>query len=281
MGERKAPRLAAFGEYDWRGAEESHEVHRARLELMRTAARVFPQLLETLSRDVFPPFDQAAQQAKLARPGYDFERALWAEDPGWKLGEALPEKSRLKSALSRWAKEFHVTADWLLVGAFRTLRLWRVAPDLRQALQWDTGHAESGPVVGGGAFEFSFIGWEPRLQTWAQYSQAVRESFERRLSGYEKETREMTEALGLVPARRQYSAVNLEWFVLYQFAGLSSKAIADRSARAGHSTSESAVLKGIKRAAELTGWGPLRSGQKAKGRRRKLEVRISRNRKTG
>jgi hypothetical protein len=48
-------------------------MHRARLELMRAAARVFPQLLETPSRDVFPRFDEAAPQGKVARPGYDFE----------------------------------------------------------------------------------------------------------------------------------------------------------------------------------------------------------------
>jgi hypothetical protein len=103
MGERKAPCLAVFGECDWREAEESHDVHRARQELMRTAAQVFPQLLETLSRDVFPRFDQAAQQGKLADPGYDFERALWAEHPfefsfiGWepRLYSPILRNSRL------------------------------------------------------------------------------------------------------------------------------------------------------------------------------------------
>jgi hypothetical protein len=29
MNERKAPRLALFGDYDWPEGEESHDVHRA------------------------------------------------------------------------------------------------------------------------------------------------------------------------------------------------------------------------------------------------------------
>jgi hypothetical protein len=33
------------------------------------------------------------------------------------------------------AEGSHVTANWVLVGALRTLRLWREAPDLRQALE--------------------------------------------------------------------------------------------------------------------------------------------------
>lgn len=258
MGERKAPRLGVFGDYDWPEPEKSYNIHRARLESMRAAARVFPELLETLSRDVFPRFDEAAQHGRLVRPGYDFERALSAEDARVTLWEALPKKGGLRTALSRWAKEFHVTADWLMVGALRTLHLWRRAPDLRRSLEWDTAHADSGPAAAGKPFEFSFIGWEARLQTWAKYSHEVRESFEKKLSEYEKETREMTESLGLIPGRRQYSHLNLEWFVLYQFAGLSPKAIVDRGVGGGRRADESTVLKGIKRAAVLIGWGAVR-----------------------
>jgi hypothetical protein len=41
MSERKAPRLAVFGEYDWYEAEESRDAQRAWLELMRRPRECF------------------------------------------------------------------------------------------------------------------------------------------------------------------------------------------------------------------------------------------------
>jgi hypothetical protein len=73
--------------------------------------------------------------------------------------------------------------------------------------------------------------------------------------------------MGLVRARRKYSPDNLEWFVLYQFAGMSSGTISDRYAAQGRVIEESTVLKGIKVAATLIGWNQLR------------QPRLTRNRK--
>jgi hypothetical protein len=70
----------------------------------------------------------------------------------------------------------------------------------------------------------------------------------------EKETRELAESMGLVQAQRKYGPDNLEWFVLYQFAGMTSTAIADRYVTKGKTLDESKVLKGIKAAAKLIRW---------------------------
>jgi hypothetical protein len=67
--------------------------------------------------------------------------------------------------------------------------------------------------------------------------------------------------MGLVRARRKYSPDNLEWFVVYQFAGMSSKIIADRVVAEGNDVDESTVLKGIKAAAKLIGWNHLRQSR--------------------
>jgi hypothetical protein len=73
---------------------------------------------------------------------------------------------------------------------------------------------------------------------------------------------QLAESMGLVRARRKYSPDNLEWFVLYQFAGISSKTIADRYvAVEGKDLDESTVLKGIKAAAKLIGWNHLRQSR--------------------
>jgi hypothetical protein len=84
---------------------------------------------------------------------------------------------------------------------------------------------------------------------------------------YEKETREFAESRGLVRAQRKYSPDNFEWFVLYQFAGMSSTAIADRYAEKDKFLEESTVLKGIKAAAKLIGWNQLRASPQTHSRK--------------
>ena len=80
----------------------------------------------------------------------------------------------------------------------------------------------------GDTFTFVCEGWETTLLPWPAYRDSVRRRFEEKLSDYEKETRALAKSQGLVRAQRKYSLKNLEWFVLYQFAGNSSKTIADR-----------------------------------------------------
>ena len=62
---------------------------------------------------------------------------------------------------------------------------------------------------------------------------------EKKLLEYERHTRELAESLGLARVRRKYSPDNLEWFVLYQFAGMTSNTIADRYAGNGKAFDES------------------------------------------
>jgi hypothetical protein len=146
-----------------------------------------------------------------------------------------------------------------MVGALRTLHGWYIAPDWRTSLEWDRNHGRRDVPAVGRAFNFRYQGWEVRLLTWQAYSNSLRESLEKKLLAYEKQTRQLAESIGLVRAQRKYSPDNLEWFVLYQFAGMSSKKIVDRYADEGKALDESTVLKGIKAAARLIGWNHLRN----------------------
>jgi len=146
-----------------------------------------------------------------------------------------------------------------MVGALRTLHGWYIAPDWRTSLEWDRNHGRRDVPAVGRAFNFRYQGWEVRLLTWQAYSNSLRESLEKKLLAYEKQTRQLAESIGLVRAQRKYSPDNLEWFVLYQFAGMSSKNIVDRYADEGKALDESTVLKGIKAAARLIGWNHLRN----------------------
>lgn len=252
MGKRKTQRLAFWGEYVSPDTEISEEVYRARLELMKIVKQVFPNFLKKLSSDVFPLYEQ------LAKGGYDFDQILWTNSSPYAL---LTEDGGLKAALLNWAAQFNAEAEWLMDGALRTLRGWHVAPDWRESLSWNTQHGRSETFLRGEAFEFRYQGWEVLLLTWPAYSESLRRRFEEKLFEHERKTRELAESKGLVRARRTYSTVNFEWFVLYQFAGLSSPEIVKRLAKGNSHTDPSTVLKGVKTAARLIDWGSLRSSE--------------------
>ena len=134
-------------------------------------------------------------------------------------------------------------------------------------MAWDRHHGRRDRPTVGKTFEFSHPGWEVQALTWPAYSQWLRNSFEKRLVEYEKETRALAESRGLVRARRKYSPDNFEWFVLYQFAGMSSKTIADRYVEKDRAPEDSAVLKGIKAAAKLIGWNQLHASRRTGNRK--------------
>jgi hypothetical protein len=259
---RTTPSLAG-SEYVSPNSDNSVQVWRARLQAIEAARRVYPIFLRKLSADVFPLYDQLAKEGKLAKGRNDFDKALWGKFPY----EALTDDGGLKSALSKWAAHFHAEAEWLMVGALRTLRGWYIAPDWRESLTWDPHHGRKDVPAIGNTFEFCYSGWEVQLLSWPAYGRSLRQAFETKLLEYEKQTRELAESRGLVRARRKYSPDNLEWFVLYQFAGMTSKTIADRYAKEGRALDESTALKGIKAAAKLIGWNHLRQPRQPPNRK--------------
>jgi hypothetical protein len=247
---RKTPPLA-YSEYVSPYPNNSSQVCLARLELIEAVKRVFPMFLKTLSAEVFPLY------RKLAKKGYGFDQILWW--PAVSPYKDLTEAGGLKLALSEWAVKFHADSDWLKDEALRTLRGWYFAPEWRRSLRWSPICGSSSSVATGETFEFSYMGWETELLTWSRYSQLLHEELNKKLTEYEEDTRKLAESRGLVLAQRKYSPDNFDWFVLYQFAARSSTEIAKEKYK-GKSTedADSAVLKGIKAAAELIGWNRLR-----------------------
>jgi hypothetical protein len=253
MSDRDTPRLAYFGEYFPADPENNEVVYNARLQLIEASKRVFPTFLEELSTRVFPLYEA------LAKSGYDFDRIVWHRSPY----ELLTDDGNLKQALSTWATGFNAHAEWLIVGALRTLRGWYCEPEWRTRFRWESLCAHSGIPVVSDDFEFRYHSWDVQSLSWADYRRGLRAAVEQTAAEYERKARETAVAHGLVRARLKYSPVNLEWFVLYQFAGKSSRKIADLTDNAAD---ESTVLKGIKAAAELVGWDHLRQRGRTTGK---------------
>jgi hypothetical protein len=110
----------AVSDYVSPNSESSVQVVRARLQLIEAAKRVFPAFLEKLATDVFPLYCQLAEKGKLAKGKNDFQKALWGKSPY----DALTDEGGLKVALAKWAADFNSGAEWLMVGALRTLHGW-------------------------------------------------------------------------------------------------------------------------------------------------------------
>lgn len=172
----------------------------------------------------------------------------------------------LRDALRAWATTFNADALWFLDETLRTLRGWYVDPGWRAALKWNPISGVSSTIAIGEPFHFECEGWEMQLITWPAYSKSIGERFERKLAEYEAASRKLAESRGLIRVPHKYSTKNIDWFVLYQFAGLPSTEVARRDPSA-RSTDESTVLKGVKAAAKLLGWGHLRSATRTANRK--------------
>jgi hypothetical protein len=173
--------------------------------------------------------------------------------------EVLRNFEALRDSLKAWGIAFNADVLWFLDEALRTLRGWYVARDWRDALKWNPIGSVTSTLAMGERFHFDFPGWEMQLLTWTKYREALQTEFEHKLGAYEAESRKAAESRGLVRAPRKYSLSNFDWFVLYQFAGLSSTQIVKRAARQDPNIDESTVLKGVKAAARLVGWDSLRT----------------------
>jgi len=257
MSPRRNPRLA-YCEYVSPDPNGSTAVWMARLELMRAVRQVYPTMLKCLAAHVFPAY------VELAESGFKFDAILW--HPRLSPCTMIP-RSGLKLALSEWATKFHAESGWFLDEVVRTLRGWYVAPEWRGTLRWNPIGGVTSTLAMGECFQFDCEGWEMQLLTWAAYSQSVRERLDLKLAEYEAASRKLAESRGLVRAPHKYSPLNLEWFVLYQFAGRSSTQIADRQAKKHDPVDDSTVLKGIKTAAKLVAWHHLRPTHRRQNRK--------------
>jgi hypothetical protein len=171
MAKRTTPPLA-YSEYVSLDSDNSVQVWQARLRVIEAAKRVYPKFLEKLATDVFPLYCQLAKEGKLAKGRNDFDKALWGKFPY----DALTDDGGLKLALSKWADHFNAEAEWLKVGALRTLRGWYVTPEWRESLKWDPQYGHRDRPVVGKKFKFCYPRWEVQLLSWQAYSKSLRQS---------------------------------------------------------------------------------------------------------
>jgi hypothetical protein len=249
---RKSPPVA-FSAYVSKHPDRSTGVWMARQELMESVRRVFPKFLEALETDVLPYF------RKLADARYEFELIINGRGSPYRT---LTNDGGLKRALSIWAKQFRADSDWVLDDALRTLSYWYAYPCWRESWRWASVHKGSPSGAMGEPFLFSCAGWELEAVTWAGYREFVHKTVDQELLKYKRNMPSLADSHELVLAQHKYEVANLDWFVLYQFAGLSISDIAERVFQERpEGVDLSGIRKGIKAAERLVSWDRMRNGK--------------------
>ena len=256
---KRTTRRLALAEYVSPSVGSSEAVGQARLYLMEIVHRVHFAMLQRLLAIVYPSFCEFADQRNCDH------RVRFGHEPF----KSLPKESRLRLELSRWAAEFNAHEGWLLDGALHTLNDWRIDPDWRQSLHWHASFGFAVQAVLTEPFDFRFRPWDVQIQSLQEYSSETLKQFRLELAAYQAKCREFAESQGLVRVQSKYSPDSLEWFVRYQFAGESSKEIADNWVEKHEAVDDSTVLKGIKAVAKLIQWSGLRPARRT--RKRKIQ----------
>lgn len=247
MGQRKTRSLAC-GDYVSKDPKENVAVLNARLRLLDSIKRTYPKLLETLASDVFPVYAQVADKAS----------AIYGQSHGLPLYAHLAKHPRVKSALGEWAASFNITADWLMDEAIGALWTWRRSSEEPKTLKWRPNRVLYRNAVCADEFQVRVKGWEMEIISFAAYRESVYAEVKNKIAEYELKASQEAHSRGLVRTPRTYSEANLDWFVLYQIAGMSSGEIVRRLSQKEIHTEESDLLKGVKAAAKLLRWGQLR-----------------------
>jgi hypothetical protein len=237
------------GEYARAGYPTDDETAGARRELVGVIHRCVPEFFGQLKDSVFPNFELRFRELQSN-----------SNLRGWLATRDFVQSQLIDGLILPWARQFNAGDEgWVLRGALATLVAWFEYHDWLKSA--DTRRFCNQPVdrvlLDYVRFEFVDVGWGPQFEKWAAFRARVRKRFEEELKAYECYIRSKIESRGGQLARYRYSAVNLEWFALYQLRGLSSTRILKE-----HESSKSdasTILKGIKTAATVLGWMSLRT----------------------
>jgi hypothetical protein len=249
MGLRKTRKLGP-GDLASNDPEDSQSVFAARLALIDATREPLPEFLKTLFDEVFPVYcSLVTRHAELRE--FTFT---------WQMFRALPPRADykvFKTALIGWARRFNAEEDWVLEQAWRAFKAWDKFPQSKQSLEWWQGKNWRDIFVSE-RFQFEWEPWQPQFRSWTWYRAAIQKAFDKAASEFESKTRAAARAHGLISTPRSHSPANFDWFVLYQFRGLSCNQIADRVAVPEEEPDASTIMKGVRTAQRLVGWKRLR-----------------------
>ena len=192
----------------YRPSNNDHDIGivRERRTFLETAAKLQPELLQTLIVDVFPLF-----QGVLAESGET--RDWWPNPP--------PD---LAVALKRWSIRWHLDAEWVRRRALATLDSWKHRLGGPQN-QWPkkfsagiAGYWSMFPDDEERRFAPVLPSWDPEAESWRKYEARVRDLFDHTLLEYRGHLEDLAlKRGGQRPFRPRAGAQrDYEWLVRWQ-----------------------------------------------------------------
>ena len=248
---KRTTRQLSLGDYVFRDPDDSQSVFFARIAVIEATRLPLKHFLRRLADEVFVEFGHLVEQDKKLR------KLTFT----WQMYQSLAprtEYEQFNDVLRAWARRFNAEEEWVLEQAWSALQRWLAFPDSKKSLEWGQGH-QWREIFQSERFHFEWESWRVQFQPWTKYRASVKQAFEKAINEFESETRAAARAHGLIAAPRTHSAANFDWFVRYQFGGLSSNQISAQWPGAEKGPEASTILKGVKAAQKLIGWKCLRT----------------------
>ena len=204
-----ARRRLGVGEY----TTEAFASWRAQIAFLGTVARLAPEVLHTLRRDVLPVYVAGLDPARLRDPAAGGMYVM-----SWSTAPAL-----LREALSAWGRSWYIAKRWVYEEALPKLDEWRRCPSMADApCGWLNCGAMEQATLRTPALAFELPGWSPTREGRAEYKATAAAAFarelDRYLDGVEEEFKTGWSDFPPTPDKPSF-AKHLEWLVHYQVRG--------------------------------------------------------------
>jgi hypothetical protein len=242
----KQPRNWAMSTYTHGRVRDSVMANRYRF--LWAVQELVPEVLEALEHTVFPCFKALHREEPSGEPG-ESGTAIWGNSgasvatfwitwpslrmrpteaksgwPSWALdviGAPLnSERLKLKDAMERWARNYHLCSEAIQEDAFNTLCFWLVSPRVNR-IWFPRGYSRTGdentnvPKL--------HIDDEWNFQSWSIVNKRLQEQ----ISVYKSDIKKYCERIGFDLDRMRGNRAHHQWLALYQCRGMSPAKIRD------------------------------------------------------
>jgi hypothetical protein len=215
---------------------ETPAVRLRRKEFLRAIARVVPEVLTALQRDVWPvyrtTFGLMAQARAHGRRDDDLLSDSLKKDAWYGGYEAAVERDDpvigpLSGVLERWITDFNLDSYWVRQAVINTLIGWAENPKLHDppswVLRWWTaGLPSSEELRDHFSYEpvFSYEPWDQTCESRGQFRTRMIGKFTDHLDRHLDVVAQLAEETGFEPAPEAWTPQHAEWAALRQARGL-------------------------------------------------------------
>jgi hypothetical protein len=240
---KAAKRSKPVQRYTSPSSGESVELWDARGEFLYAVARLAPEVLLSLRRQVAPTYHDVASAVRYLDPtlaeqiGPSGRTVVPAPECDVGLELLHWETShKLLQELNRWSEQcylsarYHTKDHWVLEAAIQTLQVWEVEhwlsepPRFVRPLWWRTALREKERKI---TFTYPY-GWEPTAERQRAATERLVKQFASELDQHFDKLALLAKERGFVPFHQKREPLHFEWLVRFQVLGERYREIAEK-----------------------------------------------------